>query len=128
MDGKDDKSDKAPTSAEGSPPEAPPTRVPGPNKPLPPESPPGTKPSVGRIVLFTVGTEDGPTKTLPAIVTAVHGDICVSLRIFLDGEKQQPERPWSYAFKPYEWKAGSALRSSVCLGTSPGQWMWPPRV
>lgn len=52
------------------------------------------RPTIGRIVLFTFATPfnsiwtkpDGQSVQVPAIVTAVWGDTCVNLTVFIDGE------------------------------------------
>lgn len=62
------------------------------------------KPSVGRIVHFIHGGRN----IAAAIVTRVHSDTCVNLYVFFD--------------------AAAEARTSVCLGTSDGDWMWPERV
>ena len=61
------------------------------------------KPTIGRIVHYKV--DDGGIA--PAIITRVHNDDCVNLRIFLDG-------------RPCE------SRTSVVRGDGRGQWDWPP--
>jgi hypothetical protein len=60
------------------------------------------KPSVGRIVHVV---EDG--QPLPAIITKVHSDTCVNLRVFYDSNRND------------------AWRSSVTQGTAQGCWDWP---
>lgn len=60
------------------------------------------KPSVGRIVHVV---EDG--QPLPVIITKVHSDTCVNLRVFYDSNRND------------------AWRSSVTQGTAQGCWDWP---
>jgi hypothetical protein len=59
------------------------------------------KPSVGRIVHVV---EDG--QPLPAIITKVHSDTCVNLRVFYDSNRND------------------AWRSSITQGTAQGCWDW----
>lgn len=66
------------------------------------------KPSIGRIVHYA--TADG--HVLPAIVTEVHNDTCVNLRVFTDSS----ENPWH-------------LTSVLFDGHGAAEcWRWPPRV
>ncbi len=75
-------------------------------------------PTVGRIVHYNVregesgiinfnGVRGGDV--LPAIVVRVWTPTCVNLRIVCDG-------------------VHDAWQTSVCYGTLPGQWSWPPRA
>jgi hypothetical protein len=78
------------------------------------------KPTVGRIVCYTL--EDGPNagKVRPAVIVKVWSDTCVNLRVFLDGTNDSPDG-WSLF---NEWK------TSVLEG-QPGEnfrWFWPPRA
>lgn len=77
------------------------------------------KPTVGRIVRYRVspdeheratGYEPGGDSIIewPAIVTAVHNDTCVNLRVFSDGPKD-------------------LHLTSKTLGEEVGEWHWPPR-
>ena len=66
------------------------------------------KPTVGRIVHFRTYSND---EVEPAIITKVHNDTCVNLRIFSDSQPHNDE-----------------FRISVTQGDSRGQWNWPPRT
>lgn len=75
------------------------------------------KPSLGRIVLYTLPSDHHPVnqaRTFPAIITAVHSDTMVNLRVFADGSSVMMEWVTSvpYADQPGE----------------PFTWAWPPRV
>jgi hypothetical protein len=61
------------------------------------------KPTIGRTVHFNL--EGGGVA--PGIIIAVHGDTCVSLNVFTF--------------------AGLIVRTSVVMGTTTGNWFWPPR-
>ena len=60
------------------------------------------KPTVGRIVHFMDGGQP-----LPAIITKVHNDTCVNLRVFYDTNRN------------------GAWKSSVMQGTGDSSWAWP---
>jgi hypothetical protein len=63
------------------------------------------KPTVGRIVHFMEGGQP-----LPALITKVHNDTCVNLRVFYDSNRN------------------GAWKSSVTQGTGEASWAWPPIV
>jgi hypothetical protein len=65
------------------------------------------KPSIGRLVHFQPTTEGAKA---PAIITAVHSDTCVNLRVFSDDDH------------PIE------RVTSVVQGTGARSWSWPERV
>jgi len=78
----------------------------------------GPRPSLGRIVLFTLGEgEDAvnSARIFPAVITMVHGGGLVNLRVFCDAEPgMRGER-----------------RTSVEQADRPGEpctWCWPPRA
>lgn len=75
------------------------------------------KPTVGRIVLYYVSSDDAEIMagsgrqpaTLPAVVVNDHnGGTAINLKVFCDA----PFDVW---------------RNGVTQGTKPGQWSWPPR-
>lgn len=73
------------------------------------------KPSIGRIVHFY--GEDGGLDPSPAIITKVHSDTMVNLRVFYD--EGTPERVTSVPlFETRE--GGGAQTNRFCI--------WPPRV
>lgn len=88
----------------------------------PPERAAEPKPSIGRIVLYSLteaqsayaDAQAGRKNVLeagmacPAIVTDVHGDDCVDLRVIIRGQ--------------------DAFVSSAMKGDEPGMWRWPARV
>lgn len=80
------------------------------------------KPAIARIVHYSLtegqaafaDAQAGRKNTLeagklcPAIITDVHSDDCVDLRIIIRGQ--------------------DAFVTSVALGTAPGTWQWPERT
>lgn len=80
------------------------------------------RPSIGRIVHYSITDAQAAyadaqagrknvlkaEKTCPAIVTDVHGDDCVDLRILIGGQ--------------------DAFVTSAMKGRGPGMWRWPERV
>jgi hypothetical protein len=74
------------------------------------------KPAIGRIVHFKPGTEQrnewelDEDQLLAAVIVRVWSDICVNLRVLLDGAM---ESPWV---------------TSVVRGEDEHQWRWPERV
>jgi hypothetical protein len=78
------------------------------------------KPSVGRMVHFTldVGDTAGKSQPYPAIITHVHSDECVNLAVCNDGSHPLPlgrTNPTSVALRR------PAQTGGPC-------WEWPPRV
>lgn len=75
------------------------------------------KPSIGRIVLFTLPEGERAVngeRTFPAIITMVHGERLVNLRVFKDEDRPAVER-----------------YTSVDHADEPGKpytWSWPPRL
>lgn len=75
-------------------------------------------PSIGRIVHYTLKEDENDingARVFPAIITAVHGQTMVNLRLFVD----------SWQSTAPEW------RTSVDFKRGEGQhdvWEWPPRV
>lgn len=70
------------------------------------------KPSLGRIVLYRVQSNDPPhngSEFLPAVVVRVWSDDMLNLKVLNDGN----EDFW---------------RTSSHRGDDAGQWNWPPRV
>lgn len=86
--------------------------------PIEEEAPPVAivpKPSIGRIVIYKVSSEDktgvghNNAEAVPAVIVRVWSDTCVNLHVLTDG----PNTLW---------------KTSVSLGDGPSQWSWPPRV
>jgi hypothetical protein len=69
---------------------------------------PAQSPSIGRIVHLFALDDDGAVASHPAIVTKVHNATLLALCAFHPG-------------------GGTYSVSSASMGTSPGQWAWPPR-
>lgn len=67
------------------------------------------KPTIGRIVIYTLRFPTAGVTELPAIVTRVLSDTCVNLLVFGDG-------------------TGNYWESSVLLGPHKGDWHWPERT
>jgi hypothetical protein len=80
------------------------------------------KPTIGRIVIYKLTDADkaklkelgrhnpnNGAEEAPAMVVRVWSDICVNLRVILDGD----DTLWV---------------TSASLGDQPRQWQWPPRV
>lgn len=73
-------------------------------------------PTIGRIVHYVLTSHDqehgcgSAGATVAAVVVAVHNSTCVNLRLFTDGPGALPHR------------------RSVCQGTAPGSWSWPPQA
>lgn len=77
------------------------------------------KPTIGRIVHYYPHSQDTgsfpytPGEPVAAIITQVHSDECVNLRLFVDGQAQ-----------------GETWITSVVYDEGQGEfsWSWPPRV
>jgi hypothetical protein len=70
------------------------------------------KPSIGRIVIVrhaSVWGQANGADAYPAIITRVHSDECINVVAFVDG-------------------VAAVARTSLVLGTAPGQWHWPELV
>ena len=65
-------------------------------------------PTIGRIVHYNAFADEH-VKVSPAIITRVHNEECVNLRVFFDGRPSTP-------------------MTSVVRGDKLGQWNWPPKV
>lgn len=81
-------------------------------------------PTVGRTVLFRIGTEEDAVR--PAVVVRVwspgNPESSVQLQVFVDGMNDQ------FKFTPAERSNGLAWRTSVPHGNGVGEWSWPPRL
>lgn len=74
-------------------------------------------PTVGRIVLVAVDPKiNNGSDRAPAIITRVWGDICVNLRVIVDGPGEMP------------WRTSSTLCEPEDLGDQTSKWAWPPLV
>ncbi len=91
------------------------------------------KPTIGRIVLYRVGTDDqGLPVYRPAIIVKVWSPTLVNLQVFLDGTN---DRLWKYVngvdpLFAYEDEClkGMAWRTSIPEGEDIGNWSWPVRA
>lgn len=102
------------------------------------------KPTIGRNVHYVLSSSDGvhdgkgpyasaEGKIVPAIVTAVWGETCVNLIVFLDGsnhgydKQRHPDKPggFEHVAAVNRWVTSATLdeRSSP----APRTWHWPPR-
>lgn len=68
--------------------------------------------TIGRIVHFR--TENG--RVFPAIVTDVHSDDLVNLRVFEDSH----DFPWETSVQKQDETEGASIENQ--------RWFWPPRV
>jgi hypothetical protein len=80
------------------------------------------KPTIGRIVHYVQKKPpmygDGFVH-LPAIVTAVWGDMCVNLQVFTDGTNSDEQN-----MSPVKWVTSATLDETA---TQPRSWHWPER-
>jgi hypothetical protein len=77
------------------------------------------KPTVGRIVHFTLDHGPNAGQARPAMVVRVWNDTCVQLQVFMDGTNDGPE-----------YTSGLRWCTSVHHAAEPtaGRWHWPPRA
>lgn len=88
------------------------------------------KPTIGRIVHFVqekppqYQPKDGPKLFvhLPAIITAVWGDICVNLQVFTDGSNSEID---GTNFRSVKWITSATLDASETPAAR--SWHWPER-
>lgn len=87
------------------------------------------KPTIGRIVLVTIGTEHGEAVTRPALVVRVWSDDCVNLLLFLDGGNDDRHVSNLGGAHPFAERGNAPVwLTSSLMGDGVGQWSWPPRV
>jgi hypothetical protein len=86
------------------------------------------KPSLGRIVLVTIGTEDDAPVVRPAIVVRVWSDTCVNVQLLADGSNDDRHVPLLGIDGFLERGNAPIWMTSVCQGDRVGEWQWPPRV
>lgn len=68
------------------------------------------KPTIGRIVHYFEPGSDVPQA---AIITQVHSDVCVNLRVFHDGER---------------FPRVTSVEQATSDNSENCRWEWPPRV
>lgn len=84
------------------------------------------KPTIGRIVhVFVPPDWNGGSDVAPAIITRVHSDTCVNLRVFYDGPGHAgPERrDWLTSYLLFGTREEAAPE-----GDAPGHAFWPPQA
>jgi hypothetical protein len=83
------------------------------------------KPTIGRIVLVTIGTDNGVATVRPAVVVRVWDDITLNLQLLLDGSNDDRHVVGRFC---QEGGNTHLWLTSVTQGDGIGQWNWPPRV
>lgn len=88
-------------------------------------------PTIGRIVLVTIGTEGDTPVVRPALVVRVWNATCINAQVFLDGgndDRHVVGKLGGVAEGFRERGNAPVWMTSIVQGDGVGEWYWPPRA